>query len=178
MIFKAKPFLDAHYGPLKDNHRYWFGALHLMKAVTLLISALIPMDHSSIVIFSILVSAALLLCMDSIVYQNQVVSMFDMTVFLNLMLFAGTKFFTQITGGNFVLAAYTLIGMSFLQFAALVIFKIYSIIKNCPKVKFLLEARQPIEDELVLLEQREMESSSSSEENNDDTEREESLPTY
>ena len=178
MIFKAKPFLDAHYGPLKDNHRYWFGALHLMKAVILLISALIPMDHSSIVIFSILVSAALLLCMDSIVYQNQVVSMFDMTVFLNLMLFAGTKFFTQITGGNFVLAAYTLIGMSFLQFAALVIFKLYSIIKNCPKVKFLLEARQPIEDELVLLEQREMESSSSSEENNDDTEREESLPTY
>ena len=45
--------------------------------------------------------------MDSIVYQNQVVSIFDMTLFLNLMLFAGTKFFTQITGGNFVLAAYT-----------------------------------------------------------------------
>ena len=149
-----------------------------MKAVTLLISALISMNHSSIVIFSILVSAALLLCMDSIVYQNQVVSMFDTTVYLNLMLFAGTKFFTQITGYNCVLAAYTLIGMSFLQFAALVIFNIYSIIKNCPKVKSLLEVRQSIEDELVLLEQREREFSSSSKEDNDNTENEESLPTY
>ena len=39
-------------------------------------------------------------------------------------------------------------------------------------------ARQPIEDELVLLEQREMESSSSSEEESDDTESKERLPTY
>ena len=178
MLFRLKPFLDAHYGPLKDKHRYWFGALHLMKAATLLISALIPADHSSIVIFSILVSAALLLCMDSIVYQNQVVSIFDMTLFLNLMLFAGTKFFTQITGGNFILAAYTLIGMSFLQFAAIVVSKIYSILKNCPKVKALVGVRQPIEDELVLLEQREIESSSSSEEDSDDTGSNENLPTY
>ena len=175
MLFRVKPFLDAHYGPLKDKHRYWFGALHLMKAATFLISALILADHTSIVIFSILVSAALQLCMDNIVYQNQVVSIFDITLFLNLMLFAGTKFFTQITGGNFVLAAYTLIGMSFLQFTALVVSKIYSILKNCPKVKALVGAKQPI---VVLLEQREMESSTSSKEESDDTGSKESLPTY
>ena len=137
MLFRVKPFLDAHYGPLKDKHRNWFGALHLMKAATLLISALIPADHSSIVTFGILVSAALLLCMDSIVYQNQVVSIFDIILFLNLTLFAATKFFTQITGGNFVLAAYTLIGMSFLQFAAIVVSKIYSILTKLLKSKGL-----------------------------------------
>ena len=28
-LFKIKPFLNTHYAPLKDKHRYWFGALHL-----------------------------------------------------------------------------------------------------------------------------------------------------
>ena len=41
-MMKIKPFLDVHYGPLNGNHRYWFGALLLVRAVILLISALIP----------------------------------------------------------------------------------------------------------------------------------------
>ena len=49
VMMKIKPFLDAHYGPLKGNHRYWFGALLLVRAVILLISALIlvPISLSS-----------------------------------------------------------------------------------------------------------------------------------
>ena len=31
ILFSMKPFLDAHYGPLKGRHRYWFGALHLVS---------------------------------------------------------------------------------------------------------------------------------------------------
>ena len=49
ILSNLKPFLDTHYGSLKDKHRYWFEALHLMRAVILLVSALIPADHSSIV---------------------------------------------------------------------------------------------------------------------------------
>ena len=36
MLMKIKPFLDAHYGPLKDKHYYWFGALLFIRIVILL----------------------------------------------------------------------------------------------------------------------------------------------
>ena len=47
---RMKPFLDAHYGPLKDKHRYWFGALLLTRVASLLISELIPSHNFGIVI--------------------------------------------------------------------------------------------------------------------------------
>ena len=59
-LFNIKPFLDSHYVPLKDKHRYWFGFLHLVRAAILLVSSLIPADHSSIVTISILASAVVL----------------------------------------------------------------------------------------------------------------------
>ena len=48
MLAMIKPFLDAHYGPLRDNHRYWFRALLLVRSTILLLSALIPADRSSV----------------------------------------------------------------------------------------------------------------------------------
>ena len=61
MMVKIKPFLDAHNGPLKGNHRYWVGALLLVKAVILLISALVPQDHTIIAVYSITVCALVLM---------------------------------------------------------------------------------------------------------------------
>ena len=46
-MMKIKPFLDAHYGPLNGHHRYWFGALRLVRAVNLLISAVIPANRAN-----------------------------------------------------------------------------------------------------------------------------------
>ena len=37
MLIKLKPFLDAHHCHLKGKHRYWFGALLLVRATILLI---------------------------------------------------------------------------------------------------------------------------------------------
>ena len=60
MMMKIKPFLDAHYDPLKGNHRYWFGALLLVKAVILLISALIPQDRTLVTVYSITICTLVL----------------------------------------------------------------------------------------------------------------------
>ena len=59
LLMKIKPFVDAHYGPLKSKHHYWFGALLLVRAVILLTQALVAADHASTVtvVFCILVSA-------------------------------------------------------------------------------------------------------------------------
>ena len=182
-LFKMKPFMDAHYGPLKDKHRYWFGTLHLVRAAIFLVSSLIPADHSSIVTINILVFAAVLMYFGSIVYQKTVVAMFNMGFFLNLILITGATFCIQIIGGDSTVYVYPLTGLTLLQFVGLVIFKVYSIFKKSSTYIACIHMcrRQHVEDEWELFEQaalhRERESESE-EEGSEGSGSMESLPTY
>ena len=133
-FINIKPFLDAHYGSLKSRHHYWFGSLHLVRAAILLISALVPSNHSSIVAISVSASAVLLMFLVSIVYCNYALSLFDMAFFLNLALFATTILYITTSGGDPAVASSTLIGMAFLQFIGLVIFKMACILKNSTRL--------------------------------------------
>ena len=181
LLIKMKPFLDAHYGPLNSRHRYWFGALHLVRAAILLISVLIPSDHSSIVVISTSVSAVLLMFFVSVVYHNSAVSLFNMAFYLNLILFATVIFYIKTSGGDPVGAAYTLIGMAFLQFAGLVIFKLSYLLKKSPKLREWIRVRHPVDNDWELYEQaallREMESDME-EQDSRSFGSTESLPTY
>ena len=182
-LFKMKPFMDAHYGPLNDKHRYWFGTLHLVRAAILLVSSLIPVDHSSIVTINILVSAAVLMYFGSIVYHKTVVAMFNMGFFLNRILITGATSCKQIFGGDSTVYVYPLTGLTLLQFVGLVIFKVYSILKKSSTYIACIHMyrRQHVEDEWQLLEQavlqreRELESE---EEGSEGSGSMESLPTY
>ena len=137
-LFNIKPFLDSHYAPLKDKHRYWFGFMHLMRAAILLVSSLIPADHSSIVTISILATAVVLTFLGSFVYQN-VVSLLNTSFSLNLILISGASLYTQIVGGDSAAYVYTLIGLAFLQYVGLIIFNVLSILRKSPKVMAYLD---------------------------------------
>ena len=182
-LFNVKPFLDAHYAPLKDKHCYWFGALHLVRAAILLISSLAPADHSSIVTISILASAVVLTFVGSIVYQRVVITLFNVGFFLNLILISGASLYTQIMGGESTTYAYILIGLAFLQFIGLLLFNVFAIFRRSSKVMAYLHVcmKQHVEDDWELFEQaallreRELESE---EEGSEDSGSMESLPTY
>ena len=180
-LVSMKPFLDAHYGPLKGRHRYWFGALHLVRAAILLLSALVPSDHSSIVAITSSGSAVMLMFYGSVVYQNSAVSMFNMAFYSNLILFASIILYIKTSGGDPAVAAYTLIGIAFLQFIGLVIFKIACILKKNPKLMKCVRMRRPVDDDWELYEQaallREMESDTE-EQDSESSGSTESLPTY
>ena len=182
-LFKMKPFLDAHYAPLKDKHRYWFGAVNIVRAAVLLVSSLIPADHSSIITISVLTSTVMLTFVGIVVYQNTQVSLLNMGFFLNLILISGSSFYTQIVGGDSVAYAYILIGLAFLQYIALIIFNLFSILQRSPKVKacFHVCMKQKFENNRELLEQeallRERESQSE-EEGSEGSGSMESLPTF
>ena len=181
MLIKIKPFLDAHYGHVKSKHRYWFGALLLVRAVILLISALIPANRSSAVVLCILVSAAVLTHFGHLVYRNLAVATFDITFFMNLVLLTGANSFITTAGGGLAMSAYTLIGIAFVQFAGLVLFKVFSILKQSEKVMECIRKRQIDEDDWELYEQaaleREMESDAEEQES-EGSGSIESLPTY
>ena len=180
-LMKIKPFLDAHYAPLKSKHRYWFGTLLLARAAILVISALVPVNHSSIIVLCILITSAVLTHFGHLVYHNVAVVMFDIPFFMNLAILSGAKCFTTTAGGSVAVPAYTLIGEAFAQFVGLVIFKVFSILKLSEKMNKCLRKEQPVEDDWELYEQaavqREMESDIE-EQDSSDSDSIESLPTY
>ena len=112
MMSMIKPFLDAHYGPLKDNHRYWFGALLLVRATILLLSALIPADRSSVVVLSVALSAVVVICFEFQVYRNNAVVIFNACFSVNLAFLCILNLFTNLTGSDFRSASNTLIGLA------------------------------------------------------------------
>ena len=175
MMMKIKPFLDAHYGPLKGKHRYWFGALLLVRAIILLISALVPANRTHLILLCILVCAVALTYFGQFVHHNLIVSKYDTASFMNLALLAGI---TSTAVGEPAVAAYVLIGIAFAQFVGLVLFKIFSILKSVMKC---CQKEEEGEDDWELYEQaaleREMERDIE-EEGSDSSGSIESLPTY
>ena len=134
---RIKPFLDAHCGPLKDKHRYWFGVLLLTRVAILLLSQLIPGHNFGIVILSI-VTASFLLTGFSITgqYRNFLVSVYEMSLFINLGLLATVQYQTHITQTNLTIFAYFLIGVAFLQFIALILYRAYCSLNPWLKIYF------------------------------------------
>ena len=161
MLAMIKPFLDAHYGPLKDNHRYWFGALLLVRATILLLSALVPADRSSVVILSVGVSAVLVSYFELLVYRNVAVAIFNASFFVNLTILCFSNLFTNLTGSDFRSASNTLIGLAFIQFVGLVLFKVFSILKRNEKMiacfLIMCHQKQPPNDDWELYEQAALE---------------------
>ena len=139
MLIKLKPFLDAHYGPLKDSHRYWFGALLLVRAVILLISALVTKNNFSVFMFSISIATFVLiialmtfshLSVDLRAYCSKAVSVFEFAIFVNLVVLCLAKYHSSASGGSDIAASYTLTGVVFVQFVGVLILRIYSVVKN------------------------------------------------
>ena len=153
LLIRLKPFLDAHYGPLRDKHHYWFGALLLFRAAVLLMSALLPADSSSIKVFSISTSSAILLFLsvaDHRVYHGTVPTLSEVCFLINLVLLTQAKLFTTVSGGTQSTASYTLVGVALVQFIGLVAFKIYNSLKTtqaCVKLRQCLHRNRPNDDD-------------------------------
>ena len=162
MMIRLKPFLDAHFGALKGNHRYWFGALLLVRALILLMSALIPVNRSIITVYIIWVCSLVLTGFAVGVYRSFTVATFNAVWFVNLGLMSATHIFITSKGGNLFLAVNCLFGVAFAQVIGLIIFKVLVIFKHSKRVMCCFHRRPPAEYALELHEQaaiqREMES--------------------
>ena len=182
MMMKIKPFLDAHYGPLKGKHRYWFGALLLVRATILLISALLPANRAIITVYSITICVLVLMTGFAVgVYRSLAVATFNAVWFVNLGLISASHMFTPFEGNKFSITLNCLIGLAFAQFVGLILFKVLVIIKRSKRVMSCLRREQPAYDDWELYEQaalqREMESESEREES-EESGSIDSLPTY
>ena len=182
LMMKIKPLLDAYYGPLEDKHRYWFGALLLMRAVILLISALVPSTSSNITMLIISTcSAILVVAVNQKVYRNAITTLSETLFLLNLILLTQARLFSISSGGNQTLAAHLLVGVAFLQFVLLVLLAAYKRFREarvCVAVRACVHREQEADDEMELLQladaDREVDMDSVSTESSDC----DSQPTY
>ena len=124
MLIKVKPFLDAHYGPMKSNHRYWYGALLLLRVTILLLSALVPADRASTVVFFITLCSFVLTYFSLIVYQSLVIAIFNATFFAYLGILTASYTFTALEGFDILIPSNLVVGLVFTQFIGLLLFKI------------------------------------------------------
>ena len=167
MLNKFKPFLDAHYGPMKSNHCYWYGTLLIVRVIILLLSALVPANHASVTVFCITLCSFLLTNFALMVYQNIIVAMFVAIVYANLGILAASHTFTALEDYNYLLPSNVLVGLAFTQFIGLVLFKIGVIFNMRQKIRQWIHKLGPTEDngdddwelyeEAALLREREAE---------------------
>ena len=112
--------------------------------------------------YSTSICAVVLNYFGTIVYRSITVAIYDTFFFMNLALLGLTSFFTTAASRDETVAVYVLIGVAFVQFLGLIIFKTFSILRKNEKVTACFQKRQPVEDDWELYEQaallREMES--------------------
>ena len=83
-VLKLKPFFDAYFGPLKDKHRYWTGALLVSRLVLSLISSVNVLGDDNVNILATIIVVFCLLWQSGGVYKIWIVSVLDSFFLFNL----------------------------------------------------------------------------------------------
>lgn len=135
---KLKPFLDAYYGPLLDNRRYWVGLLLLLRSIILLIFALNPSDTRAIDLLVILLTAVILLYILTrwgYLYRNKYKAQLETSFFLNLATLAGAQMYIEIAGRGRRAAIEVSVIIVFIKFLLIMLYHIYSQLRRYNTVK-------------------------------------------
>ena len=121
-----QPFLDAHCGPFKDNHRYWFGVLLIARAIPLLIGTVSFTNSDRNTILSTIAVIAVIIVFQSRVYRKLYVSISESLFLVNLIFLAGSALYTLSVPDEYyhIQEVFTsvLVGFAVLQFIAITVF--------------------------------------------------------
>ena len=129
-INKLAPVYDAYFSPLKDKHRYWFGAMLLIRGILLVLLTVTSVDNPEMNVFALFLFIAFLRFFMSIkyVYKRVDVRVLESSTLLNLIILsAGTLYRWEFTESRSKLLIVS-IGITFAQFCVIVV---WSLIKPC-----------------------------------------------
>ena len=129
-INKLAPVYDAHFFPLKDKHRYWFGTLLLVRGILLVLLTITSVANPELNIFVLFQFTAFLLFYMSVkhIYKQLTVRLLESATLLNLIvLSAGTLYKWESTQSKTTLLEISM-GIIFAQFCVIIVL---SFIKAC-----------------------------------------------
>ena len=125
-----KPFLDAYHAPYANKHRYWIGAMLLLRFILLLISAF-PFNALRDPSINLLASASattalltLFAILGNRVYKNWYLSLLEISFLLNFTVLAVATLYVHLStgGGNQNAVTFTSVGIAFVTFLGIVIY--------------------------------------------------------
>ena len=125
-ITRYKPFFDAYYAPLKDQHQYWFGVLLLIRGVLLLISSITVNLNPTVSLFLHLGIAPLLLWYMNYrrVYKQKYVLIFESCFLVNLIILVGGMTYVNTIEQKVTVMTIS-IGCAFIKCCGIVVWNIF-----------------------------------------------------
>ena len=132
-VLKLKPFFDAYYGPLKDKHRYWTGALLFARMVLSLINI---MDRPHVDLLSTIVICLVLLVMllykeAGGIYKIHFITLLDTFFLINLVIVASATLYCEVSGGNSNISASISVGATFVVFSLTLLYHCLKKLTSC-----------------------------------------------
>ena len=132
-IVKLKPFFDAHFAHLKDKHRYWIGALLLVRGILFLVFAANPTNAPSVNLLAIALSSIILLMFTANagrVYKLWFLSFLENSFFFNLAILSSASLCIQASTTVQEILTNTSVSIAFVQFLGIVFFHAWTVVKD------------------------------------------------
>ena len=123
-----KIFLDAHYAPYADKHRYWTGLILLIRFILFLIFILNALGEASVNLLYISTAAIGIIAIGFLskkIYKKWYLNALEVSFTINLGILASATYHVRITEGNQAAVAYTSIGIAFSTFVGIVLYHIF-----------------------------------------------------
>ena len=126
-INKLAPVYNAYFYPLKDKHRYWFGAILLVRGILLVLLTLTSVDNPELNVFLLFLFTIFLLFLMSVkyVYKRMNVKVFENATLLNLIILSAGTLYRWESRSKLLLVS---TGITFAQFCVIVVWRL---IKLC-----------------------------------------------
>ncbi len=148
---KVRSFLDAHYAPYKNQHRYWTGLLLLIRFLLFIISAVVsinsPRDPSVNLLVLVITCAGLLTWTlnTGSMYKKWYNNVLESSFILNLAILAAASYHVKVERGNQAAVVYTSVSVAFATFLGVITYHVTERIKGSstwrnsvtPKLQFL-----------------------------------------
>ena len=135
---RVKFFLDVHYAPYKDKHRYWPGLLQLVKGILLITTALVDPNVALLVISTVVLGIATWVWYFGSVFKSRYLSALEGSFILNLGILAAGTYYIKLDGGNQAALAWTSISIAFSAFIGIVIYHIHLQVKDKKLMRWMI----------------------------------------
>ena len=155
-----KPFLDAYYGPFKDNHHYWVGVLLVVRGVLFVLFASFFAIENNVNLLLISVTSLVILIYTSItgrLYKTMYLTLLENSFFFNIGVLSAGTFYIRLTGDmhNQQALATSSVGIAFLKFCGITIFHSYQFVvipirRCCAKLRAKSRYRTVLDNDLHL----------------------------
>ena len=125
-INKLAPVYDAYFSPLNDKHRYWFGAMLLVRGILLVLLTVTSVDNPKLNVFALFLFLAFLHFFISIkkFYKQVDVRALESFILLNLIvLSSGTLYWWESYEIRSKLLMVS-VGITFVQFCVIVVWSL------------------------------------------------------